>query len=58
MCCAINTNKNPQEGSGEAQEYEGIASAFYDFVQISVHGVQTSVRTRRLAHGPFQLAVH
>jgi hypothetical protein len=35
-----------------------LRSAFYDCVQISVHGVQISVRTRRLAHGPFQLAVH
>jgi hypothetical protein len=34
------------------------ASAFYDFVQMYVHHVQMRVQTRRLAHGPFQLAVH
>ena len=37
---------------------ETAASAFYDFVQMYVHHVQMRVQTRRLAHGPFQLAVH
>ena len=37
---------------------EARPSAFYDFVQMYVHHVQMRVQTRRLAHGPFQLAVH
>ena len=31
--------------------------AFYDFVQMYVHHVHMCVQTRRLDHGPFQLAV-
>ena len=37
---------------------KAVASAFFDFIQMYVHHVQICVQTRRLAHGPFQLAVH
>jgi hypothetical protein len=39
-------------------QYSCITSAFFDFVQMYVHHVHIYVQTRRLAHGPFQLAVH
>jgi hypothetical protein len=54
--------KRPLQGVAELERYKALAflasSAFYDFVQMYVHHVQMRVQTRRLAHGPFQLAVH
>ena len=43
---------------GECNNFTWLSSAFYDFVQMYVHHLQMRVQTRRLAHGPFQLAVH
>jgi len=50
------TSKRRRTTGGDPAETA--ASAFYDFVQMYVHHVQMRVQTRRLAHGPFQLAVH
>ena len=51
-CCgSIGANKLASLGRSST-------SAFYDFVQMYVHHVQMCVQTRRLAHGPFQVAVH
>ena len=55
------SKKTPKMASPtQAETASGVCptSAFYDCVQKTVHHDQFFVQTRRLAHGPFQLAVH